>query len=460
MEAELDLRPIFQAILRRWLLIIGVAVGLMVVVASIALVIPPLHSASADLLVIPTSSRITLDERFVTGDIAQISSPTLQREGLIALGTSNTLEALALANLPPETRAQYAAAGSLRSAIEVSAQGDLLRFVARAPTDEQASIVAETWAKSYQQLIDDLFNGDAQLSAGLAVQLSEAEQRYNEAQLKLESFVVSSTLPELEQRVRNLQTLLSNAADADQKLYTDYLDRVRELELVVIDAQTLRDQVASGTTDGFGNALSLLSLRTRAAGATDLPLEVRFDATPNLNQDASATIEEIDRMIAVLGQRRGALLGQAQNLARSLAAGDGDLIGLASQVRTRYMKELSELVRQQEAQQSQKRIVEERRNIAFESLKLLQSKSDEQTIAQGSPQVEVRFINASVDAPASTMRRVLLNSAIGFALGLLLGLLLVVCIDVLRPALQRLNAPTSAAGTPLTPTSTEQTASN
>jgi uncharacterized protein involved in exopolysaccharide biosynthesis len=438
MEAELDLRPIVRAVVRRWWLILLVGLGCALIAIGAIYMLPAGHSASADVLVIPRSSRITLDERFVTSDVAQVSNPTLQREGLIALGTSNTLERLALSNLPAELRTQYAANGSLIAAMKVETQGDLLRFTAQASTDEQAQLLAETWAKSYQQLVDELFNVDVYLLEQINAQLVDVQQRYNEAQVQLEEFVATSNLAELEQRVQNLQTLLSNAAAADQQLYSDYLERVRVLDLIVADAQTLRDQLAIGSVDEFGNALTLLSLRTRAAGVTDLPVEVQLTTNEGLAQNGDVTIEQIDQIVNVLQQRRTDLYEQAQTIARSLASGDGELIGLAGQVRARYIKELSELVRQREEQLSQQRLLEERRNIAFESLKLLQSKSDEQTIARGSPQVEVRFISASIDPPVSVVRRILFNGALGLVGGLGLGLAIVLCVDVLRPALQKL----------------------
>jgi capsular polysaccharide biosynthesis protein len=459
MESELDLRPFFRAIVRRWLLIVVVVLSVTTIGLAVALLVPPSHSASADVLVIPSSSRVTLDERFVTDDLAQISNPTLQREALLALGTSNTLERFVLEQLPAELRSQYDAPGQLVSSVSYSTQGDLITFKAYAATDEEAQLIAETWAKQYQRLVDELFNGDTRLAEQVNAELVEVEQRYNEAQSQLEAFVATSNLPELEQRIQSLQTLLTNAAAADQQLYADYLKRVRELDLIIADAQTLRDQLARGLVDELGNTLALLSLRTRSAGVDDLPFDLQLQSGELVAQNITPTIEELDQFVSVLGARRDDFYNIAQGIARSLAAGDGELIGLAAQIRSRYVQELSEVVRQQEAQLSQKRLLEERRNIAFESLKLLQSKSDEQAIAQSSPQVEVRFINVSIDLPASLLRRVVLTAAIGLAGGLVLALLMVLVIDILRPALQRLSqSPTSEPN--LRPTSGEHTAAD
>jgi capsular polysaccharide biosynthesis protein len=459
MEAELDLRPFFRAVLRRWLLIMVIILGLTIIGWVVGYLTPPSHSASADVLVIPSSSQVTLDERFVTNDVSQLSNPTLQREALLALGTSNTLERLVLDTLPPEVRSTYSSNGSLAAAMSVTAQGDLLRFKAYSVSDEYAQVVVEAWAKSYEQLVDDLFNGDASLAEEVKVQLIAAQERYNEAQLQLEEFVATSTLSELEQRVQNLQALLTNAAAADQQLYSDYLERVRKLDLLIADAQTLRDQLANGNVDGLSNTLSLLSLRIRAVGVTDLPFDIQLQSEQLATQDPGRTIEEIDQVVAVLEARRVDIYETAQGIARSLASGDGELIGLAGQVRARYAKELSELVRQQEGQLSQRRLLEERRNIAFESLKLLQSKSDEQVIAGSSRQVEVRFINASIDPPIAPLRRLLTNSAIGFGIGLVLALIIVLIVDILRPALRKLSQPPSTEPK-LRPTGGEHTAAD
>jgi capsular polysaccharide biosynthesis protein len=448
MEDELDLRPYIVAILRRWKILIGFAVTTALIAGAFTSTVPVLSSATANLLVVPASSQITFDSRFVTDEVSQVSNATLQRQGMIALATSNTLEVLARSSLSAELAQDYVLPGSLLSAVKVETDGDLVKIIAAAPQEGNAQVLAEAWAKSYQQLVDDLYNGDAELSDTVTAQLTEAGLRYDQAQQDLEGFIAGSTLAELEQRITNLQNLLANAANADQQLYIDYLRRVREIELVIADARTLRDQVADGRADSLGNALAILSLRARSAGTAELPFTLNFDDPAAIGAGTTVSVEEVDQLTAVLQQRRVTLIDQAQVLARSLAAGDGDLIGLASQIRQRYIKELTELVRQREAQQSQQRLFEQRRDIAFESVKLLQSKSDELEIARRSPQVEVRFISVSVNQPTSILSRLVLSSIIGFGLGLFLSLLGIVIFDILRPALRRLSA-TPAIGGPI-----------
>ena len=446
MESELDLRPMFRALFRRWWLIAAFATTIALAFTGVALVQPPVRSATANLLIIPLSNQVTLDPRFVTSDVASNSNAPLQREGMIALASSNTLEDIVLANLSPDFGPSRTLPRSLLEDIQIKVEGDLLQVVASDRDEARAKLIAETWAKSYQQLIEELYNGDARLSKNIEAQLTDAEQRYNESQQKLETFIASSTLAELEQRIVNLQTLLTNAANADQQLYVDYLKRVREIDLVIADARTVRDQVANGRVDSLGNALAILSLRSRAAGTVDLPFTLNFNDPAAIGEGTTVSVEDIDQLTAILQQRRIELLDQAQGLARSLAAGDGDLIGLASQIRQRYVKELTELVRQQEVQSSQQRLFQQRRDISLESLKLLQSKSDEQQIARRSPQIEIQYINASIDQPASLTRRIVIDGVVSLCVGLFVGIFLVLFFDMALPALRRLNAAPSATG--------------
>jgi capsular polysaccharide biosynthesis protein len=440
MEAELDLRPYIVIILRRWKMLLGFALIATFIASALVVAEPSKFSSTANLLVVPDSNQVTFDSRFTTNEVSQVSTAALQRQGMLALATSSTLEALTRSSLPPELANEYSVPGSMLGAVQVQTDGDLVKIVATAGQEATSQALAESWAKSYQQLVNDLYNSDARLSDTVKAQLADAGQRYDEAQQNLEAFIAGSTLAELEQRITNLQNLLSNAANADQQLYIDYLKHVRDLDMVVADARTLRDQVADGQLDSLGNALALLSLRARAAGITELPFTLSFSDPAAIGAGTTVSVEDIDQLTAVLQQRRLELIDQTQGLARSLAVGDGDLIGLASQIRQRYIAELTELVRQQEAQQSQQRLLEQRRDIAFESLKLLQTKSDELEIARRSPQVEVRFISVSVNQPVSISRQLALSSVVGFGLGLFLGLVGVILFDILRPALRRLSA--------------------
>ena len=61
-------------------------------------------------------------------------------------------------------------------------------------------------------------------------------------------------------------------------------------------------------------------------------------------------------------------------------------------------------------------------------------------VAQGSPQVEVRFIGASI-APFSRMSRAILYAGVAGVLGLLVGTVLALFLDVIIPAVRQMSMP-------------------
>jgi len=63
-EEEIDLKPYLLALLRRWWIIVGVAIGLALIAGVLAVLRAPPFSASSSLLIVPANSQITLDSRF------------------------------------------------------------------------------------------------------------------------------------------------------------------------------------------------------------------------------------------------------------------------------------------------------------------------------------------------------------------------------------------------------------
>ncbi|NJM08354.1 hypothetical protein HC891_22490 [Candidatus Gracilibacteria bacterium] len=151
MEQEIDLRPYIAALLRRWKLIVALASLSTVAAIVFTLLQPRLPTATAEAIIIPTSSRITLDERFVTGEAPAQSSVALQRQALLGLARSHTIEARVLEQLPASMRPANYEPGLLLEQMNVRTEGDLMRFSASAATAAEALALAEAWGKSYDR---------------------------------------------------------------------------------------------------------------------------------------------------------------------------------------------------------------------------------------------------------------------------------------------------------------------
>lgn len=432
MEEEIDLRPYLMALFRRWPLILGLAAAVGVIVAVASYLSPRPITATASVLIVPATSQVALDPRFATRDATLLTNATFQRQALIGLATSTTLE-----RRVAEQIATTAAPGTLLRQVDVSAEGDLMQVVASGATEAEALALAEAWASTYERLVAEVYSRD---NAGLALideQLAQAQARYGEAQSQLEQFLGRSAGVQVEQQIVSIEGLLNGSSEAATNLYTEYLARIQELDLILSDARTLRAQVAEGDTDGLANRLAVLALSSRVADGT-MPVELAITDGNALALDDQAALAELDGLVVVLEQQRDRLGRQAEATAEAIATGDTSAGVLSAAARERYEQELSALRSQLAQIQGEQQALEQSRSIALSSLEILQRKRDEQQIAETTPLINVRYISTSVDAAASMLIRFVLQTAVGLLAGALAGMALALWLEVGRPRLARL----------------------
>ena len=434
MEEEIDLRPYLIALLRRWPLIIGLAAGVGLILAALSFLSPRPIAATASVLIVPATSQIALDPRFPTRDATLLTNATFQRQALIGLATSSTLERRVAEQLPGANPAP----GALLGQISVSSEGDLMQIVASGATEADALALAETWASTYERLVAEVYSRD---DAGLALidqQLGEAQARYGEAQLQLEQFLSRSGAVQVEQQILSIEGLLNGSSEAGTALYTQYLTRIQELDLILSDARTMRAQVAEGQADGLANRLAVLTLRSRVAGG-ELPVQLQIADAAALALDGEDALAELDGLIVVLEEQRDRLGREASGLADAIAEGDTGTGGLSAAARQRYEEDLTALRSQLAQVQGEQKALEQSRDIALSSLEILQRKRDEQQIAQTTPLINVRYISATVNAAGSLLTRAVLQAAVGLLLGALAGMALALWLEIGRPRLAKLS---------------------
>ncbi len=435
MEQEINLRPYFEALVRRWRLIVLCMAVLGLLAVIVTLLLPPTYKANADVLLVSTRLQLQFDSRFITDDASQLANPVNRRDTLVALASSGTLEEQVNANLPDALRGQTFGLGDLVERVEVQPIGDLLRISVGDSDVNAARSLALAWAQNYVQLVNQIYVKDASSTDEITRQLADAQKRYDAKQKELETFIGSSQIVQLEQKVKMLEALLDGSREANQALYTQYLSRTHELELILNDAQTLRDQVATTGSANLSDSLAALALRARVAGGEQLPVDLRFDNPGALLEGQGATLADLDSLIRVVQERRTNLLAVAEQFAQAMATGQ-DAAGLTGQTRTQYERELTALNQQLEQQQSQRKFLEQQRNVALESLMILQRKLDEQQVATGTPLTEVRLVGTTIEPPRSIAARLILALGAALAAGLVLGVLLVLALEILRPWLK------------------------
>lgn len=434
MNEEIDLRPFLRSIVARWFIVLFLIISLALIGVAAAMLTPPRPVGRADVLIVSTSSQVNLDPRFVTRDATLLTNVNFQRQALISLASSTALEQVVADTLIAQGRlAEQPEPGELLNRIRVTNQGDLLAISASGGEIIGAVELAETWARTYERLVAETYTRDGASDALLAEQLVAAEVRYAEAQAAVEAFVGRGELVQLEQQIRRTQELLDGSRTAGTALYNQYLSRAQELDFILVDAQSLREQITNGNTGSIADGLNILTLRARSAGGSYLPVQLSFADGASIARSREGALSDLDILIDVVTDKRDLLLREAELLAASLAEPNGINRGLGAAERANYEAQLTALLQRQEQLLSERSRLTQTRDIAITSLDVLKRKIDEQQIAQASPQISVRVVGAVLQPPASNLLRIVTNAAAGAVAGLIIGVILAILLDRLRP---------------------------
>lgn len=437
MDYEIDLRPFFWAIVRQWRLILGGMVGFALLAAAVTLVLPSRAQARGNILVIPQSSQLSLDPRFVERDATMLTNSVNQRQALIDLAKSSVVEA----RVAEEQGLTEFRPGELLGLINVSATSDLIQIEASSPTPAEALSLAEQWTRHYELLVNELYSSVNPELQQLDQQLTEAQQRFDAIQASLDTFYATGDLVRAEQQVQRLRGLLEGGIEAQVSLYTQYLTRTQELSLILEDARALQAQYEAGGGADLSAGLSSLAVRARVAGADRLPVQLSFDSAESFAEQQAAS-SDLERFVTTLESERDRMVAQADALAGDLAAGNAAAVGLPTEVRARYEGELAAARGALARAEGTEALLIQRRQVALTSLQVLQAKRDEGQISQGVSGISVRYVGVAAVPPRSLVLRLVPNMAVAAILGLMLTLSWIIS----RQLLSRLGSPTAGGG--------------
>jgi uncharacterized protein involved in exopolysaccharide biosynthesis len=431
-EQEIDLRPFILPLVARWKLIALGTLLLMLLLMSRVVLFPQPFNATADTLVKPRQSQPTFDPRFPneTADTASAAASSQNREkALTALAQSALLEDRVIPDLPPELLGENYEAGSLANRFRVNVEGELIRISAAHREENGARLLADTWARAYVNLVNEIYSGV--VVEQVEEELQQAQQRYEVAQQELEDFILSNDLTALNRQIEILQTLLSHSRTSTLEQFSEYLRRARQKEDFLLDAQDLRRQLQADQTGNLGNIVAAMRVRARLGEGGSLPVQLQLDSLEPLEEDR-ISVADIDTMMEIAEQEKEELVQTHHQLARDATTGDVETIALPLELRDEYEQDLRELNMQVAQKNARQNLLTQNRDIALDTLNTLKRKLDEQRVSQGFTENQLVFIGTTV-RPPDVMSEVVKNAAIGFALGLFLSIAGVITLDVIRP---------------------------
>lgn len=433
MEDEIDLRPWFFAVLRRWQLIVSMALLLALLAGISSAIQPKVHGAHAEVLILPATVEISLDQRFVNRDGISYMNTVTRNQALLGLATSSAVVQRVASALEIEQPSNDDLT-DLLDKIEVTADGDLITITAYDEDGAYALTLAEVWAHTYERVVIETYSRDALMAQMLEDQLVVAQQNYAVRQAELEVFLKQNRVHGLRYQKRSLDGLIDGIIRAEYDLYTAYAQRVRELEVFLQDAATLRAQFQAGMRDEFTNGLALLSLRTRfgsIAGSSSLPLQLLI-GDGAIFTNAPATVEDLDTLIAAMEQERLRLATGLEGMARGIRQGETGLIGFDAETLQAHQIQLASLSSEIAQLEEQERLLTESRNTAFNSVQLLQNKLEEQRIAELTSPLTVRTISLLPEPPRSRLGNIGLFGGAGLLIGFMAGLCIALGQEIVR----------------------------
>lgn len=220
-------------------------------------VILPRYESSTHVAIIPTSTRVSLDETIRTG--APVSNRSRAHEAwarqmaLVGLVHSGSVATAVSERLKGQMEEDEVAAARLLTQIDtgvvtnemLTAQGlknsDLIYITARSDSPEKAADLANAWGEEYAIHVNRLYQqAPESVVRGIAAEERRAQEAYEVAQRNVEAYLATSRLAELERRIEEKTLFIEILKDLWKKTATSRtaaLMSKREAEMSVSQVQ-------------------------------------------------------------------------------------------------------------------------------------------------------------------------------------------------------------------------------
>lgn len=260
---------------------IVVAVGGVAILLVIQVLLPR-YESSIDVAIIPTSTRVAIDETLRTGTPAPSRSRAHQswarQMALVGLASNGSVAKAVNERLRGQAGEDEIAAARLVTRIDadlvtndmLTAQGlkssDLIRITAQADSPEKAANLANIWGEEYTLHVNKLYQQAPEtVVRGIAAEERRSQEAYQVAQQDLEAFLATSRISELERRIEERTTFVEILKDLWKKTAesrTAALLNKREAEMAVFQLQG--DALKESLQESLATRKSLTLLKQSA----------------------------------------------------------------------------------------------------------------------------------------------------------------------------------------------------
>jgi uncharacterized protein involved in exopolysaccharide biosynthesis len=454
-EDEIDMRYYVQLLIRHWKWITAAVLVAGVVVFGLGTIRQNVYEATAAAAVVRSRTAISLDERIETLEDYQLGGGRLIEDrmtALLALADSNEVMQAILADAGDRLAPEQRSVRALRNMISVELAGDLIAFKVRHADPEAAALVANSATEAYVEHANRVYGASEVNVENIATQVELAREHYDAAQLDLQNYLADERLSTLSltlERELSIKRALMDSylqsrvaietsdATSSSELLTDMYTELKQIEIWLADAETLREQV--GTNSGsfasrLGDTLALLMLRSQVYSG-DSALELQMDLANTEIDDVRAA--DVDNLITALQTRRAATQERIEALTATLGSSETGIAPFEEQpLRTRIdalTNEIVELESQLETElatrDAGRRELEAARDRAWETYQALTNQLVEAQIKAQSSNSEVRVADVALVPETPMGSRMVTNTLLAVAVAVMLAVGVILFLD-------------------------------
>lgn len=423
MNDEIDLRPIFQNIIKAWKIIIATILTSALLVGIFKVVTTPPYEARATLLVVNKSTQLQPSTQIIsnqtplTGRTAYDGLEDLMKGELLM----DRIEPLLIDKGFTLQDFQF----------EVDRQNDttfLLKVYGA--TSIGAKEVAELYAQEVIRFIYESYATDDSAISDTLRKLEEARERYQKAQTALEQFIERGEIEATSQEIRRISNAIEGVRAATLNRYNEYLSRMNQIDRMLRDAQLIRERMTRGDTD-LSDSLSALLFRVQSTGVSGGPI---LQLDPSVINGISVTTDDIDIVISSLEAEYGRLQRDVAEL--SITKFDSFT---TVDIENLYNQLFAEQVRLEQLNRQQIELTRER-DTAYSLYDTLLRRIDELKLEELSRPITIRHLGTMVDKEPSNV-----SKSIPFVgLGALVSLIVSVSLVIARSIFSGITAQTPA----------------
>jgi uncharacterized protein involved in exopolysaccharide biosynthesis len=429
-------------------MILAGAVVAGVAAAILSFVWPPSYQSQALLLITKLRPSVTLDPRFQTVTEENVVNLSVQeeqvrRQTLVGLATSPDLVQMVIDRLGNTLATEERSRSGLLGMVHVGTDGNLITIAARAGSPEEAAAVANAWVSVYAENVNRLYSATSPSDTQMQGQVEESLVTYGKAKQDLEAFIQVSQENELQRKIQQKQQILSDLQSAHLAAARRQLDqllaRQGRADLLALDAQSLRAQLAGApSSDPLtpGEQLGLFSIEGLAYAQGEV-LSATLELAAGWQGDAPLTagqaVAHLDRLVETLKAESAQTRSELEGLSAALLTGQellayGPDDGSAGSIAD-LQSEINTLEARLEQEQIKKVDLTNARDVAQQSYLTLVRKATEVQITSQLTGVEVQIASTAQAPEEPVFPRPLMTIVLGVVAGALAGLALIVLVE-------------------------------